>query len=52
VGKGTGQGLAISYHIIVEKHGGAIGVESTPNEGTVFSVRLPVMSSEAGIVEE
>ncbi len=30
VGKGTGQGLAIAYGVIVQKHGGAIQVESEP----------------------
>ena len=38
---GTGLGLAIS-HKIVERHGGIISIESKPNEGTTFSVELPV----------
>ena len=42
VGKGTGQGLAISRSIVVDKHGGAIHVESRPDEGTSFTIRLPV----------
>lgn len=37
---GTGLGLAISYGII-ERHGGAIEVESTPGAGATFIVRLP-----------
>ncbi len=37
---GTGLGLAISYGII-ERHGGAIEVESTPGTGATFIVRLP-----------
>ncbi len=42
VGKGTGQGLAIAYDIIVEKHGGSIEFESTPGQGTTFTVKLPL----------
>ncbi|MGC1955138.1 MAG: HAMP domain-containing sensor histidine kinase, partial [Gammaproteobacteria bacterium] len=42
VGKGTGQGLTITHAMIVERHGGHIEVESTPNEGATFVIRLPV----------
>lgn len=42
VGKGTGQGLAIAHHIIVQKHGGAITFETKPGAGTTFQVRLPI----------
>ncbi len=41
IGKGTGQGLAISHDIIVNKHQGFIEVQSTPGEGTMFTIRLP-----------
>lgn len=41
VGKGSGQGLAISYDIIVNKHGGELNVESVPGEGTTFIISLP-----------
>ena len=40
-GKGTGQGLAISRSVIVDKHGGSMSVESSPGQGAVFSLRLP-----------
>jgi PAS domain S-box-containing protein len=42
VGKGTGQGLAIAYSVIVEKHGGTIGFESEMGRGTTFIIRLPM----------
>jgi len=40
VGKGTGLGLATARRIVVDRHGGSLGVESEPGR-TVFSVRLP-----------
>ncbi|MGJ5629223.1 trifunctional serine/threonine-protein kinase/ATP-binding protein/sensor histidine kinase [Nostoc sp. CALU 1950] len=40
VGKGTGLGLAIARQIIVEKHGGAIEVNSRLGEGTEFVIQL------------
>lgn len=42
VGKGIGQGLAISHDVIVKRHQGTIVVESTPGKGTVFTVQLPL----------
>ncbi len=41
VGKGTGLGLAIARQIIVEKHSGAIAVNSQPGDGTEFVIQLP-----------
>lgn len=41
VGTGTGLGLAISYGL-VKKHHGTIDVTSTPGEGTLFLIRLPI----------
>ncbi|MEG4007225.1 AAA family ATPase [Microcoleus sp. Pol11C1] len=42
VGKGTGLGLAIARQIIVEKHGGAIEVDSVLGQGTDFKISLPI----------
>lgn len=41
VGQGTGQGLAISHAVIVEKHGGTITFETELGQGTTFIIRLP-----------
>jgi signal transduction histidine kinase/DNA-binding response OmpR family regulator len=40
---GTGLGLAVAWGI-VHRHGGAIDVQSAPQAGTTFTVRLPVPS--------
>jgi PAS domain S-box-containing protein len=49
VGRGTGQGLAISHAVVVKKHKGTIRVETAPGRGTTFVIRLPLKdSSEEG----
>jgi two-component system, NtrC family, sensor kinase len=45
VGKGTGQGLAIAYWVVVDKHGGTISFESREGRGTTFIVTLPLSPS-------
>jgi PAS domain S-box-containing protein len=42
VGRGTGQGLSLAHAIVVDRHGGSIGVETAPGTGTRFDVRLPL----------
>ena len=42
VGKGSGQGLAISRSIVVDKHQGELVCESEPGRGTTFTIRIPV----------
>jgi signal transduction histidine kinase len=43
VGEGTGLGLSIC-HGIVSEHGGSINVDSQPDQGTTFTIELPVVS--------
>lgn len=44
VGKGTGQGLAIS-NTIIENHGGGLRVRSVVNEGSCFMIEFPIKST-------
>ena len=41
-GKGTGQGLAISHSVIVDKHNGTIALETKEGKGTTFIIGLPL----------
>lgn len=42
IGKSIGIGLSISWHIIVERHGGILQCISTPGQGTEFAIELPI----------
>jgi PAS domain S-box-containing protein len=42
VGKGTGQGLAIAYSAVVDRHGGRLSFESDVGKGTTFIIELPL----------
>jgi len=44
IGKGTGLGLSVVYEI-VQKHHGAIQIQSTPGRGSLFTITLPIQSS-------
>ena len=50
-GKGTGLGLSVSQGIVV-KHGGKIRVSSMVDQGTTFTVTLPVTTIPAEISAE
>jgi PAS domain S-box-containing protein len=51
VGRGTGQGLALVYTLVVKRHGGSINLTSEPGQGTTFTVRLPIGADRASIDE-
>lgn len=42
VGQGTGQGLALSWALVVERHKGSISFQTTLGEGSTFTVRIPL----------
>ena len=48
-GKGTGQGLAIAYRVVVDKHGGNLSFFSEEGQGATFVIRLPLQDSEQEI---
>jgi CheY-like chemotaxis protein len=50
-GHGTGIGLAI-VHSILDKHGGAIDLDSTPGSGTVARCYFPLITSDVEVKSE
>jgi signal transduction histidine kinase len=49
VGKGSGQGLAISRSVVVDKHQGEIFFETEIGQGTTFIIRLPLTENKNGV---
>jgi signal transduction histidine kinase len=47
VGRGTGQGLALSRGIVVEKLKGSLHFETETGKGTTFFIRLPKSTEES-----
>ncbi len=45
-------GLAISYQVVVDRHGGKLSCESVVGEGTGFAIEIPKTQWQAGKVEE
>jgi len=41
-GKGTGQGLAISWRLVVDKHQGSLSFTTEKDRGTAFIIELPL----------
>jgi signal transduction histidine kinase len=49
IGKGTGLGLSISQQIITQRYGGKLSCESTPEQGTKFTIEIPVGIEDADL---
>lgn len=47
VGVGTGLGLSVSNFIIKTKHKGEMSVQSTQGEGTVFTIKIPLVDKSS-----
>jgi len=41
IGAGTGLGLSVSYFIITAHHHGQLDIESSPNHGACFTIKIP-----------
>ena len=50
VGKGTGQGLAVSYDVVTRRHNGTIDLDSEEGKGTTFIIHIPI--AQAATKEE
>ncbi|MEH2256009.1 PAS domain-containing sensor histidine kinase [Nostoc sp.] len=45
IGQGTGMGLAISYQIITERHGGSLECISQLGQGAEFVIKIPLIQN-------
>ena len=45
-GKHQGMGLFVSRYIVEEKHGGKLTYDSTPGEGSEFTIEIPIQPVE------
>jgi signal transduction histidine kinase len=52
VGRGTGQGLAIAWRVVVERHGGTLSFETEVGVGTTFTVRIPLSAKVSSVLSE
>jgi PAS domain S-box-containing protein len=46
IGRGTGQGLAIVYAVVVDRHGGRVTLDTETGRGTTFHLHLPLPAQE------
>jgi two-component system, NtrC family, sensor kinase len=44
-GEGTGLGLSLAYDIVTKGHNGTIDAQSVENEGTEFTITLPIQNN-------
>ena len=49
-GRGTGLGLSIAYGTI-QQSGGDINVKSKPNEGTMFTIQMPIADQKKAAIQ-
>jgi len=47
VGQGVGLGLSVAYQIAAN-HKGSLDVQSKPGQGAIFTIKLPLLSSDEG----
>ena len=45
--EGTGMGLAM-VHGIIERHNGSLNIDSIPEKGTTFTIRIPLAQEDTG----
>ncbi|MHC0061464.1 ATP-binding protein [Nostoc sp. UIC 10890] len=47
IGQGTGMGVAISYQMIAEIHGGSLECISQPGQGAEFVIKIPLIQDSS-----